>query len=376
MLNIDAPPDTFAYKIAVENKQLGWFLTDYKFNLFDLIFKTLELLENPLLKEYYFDWDLELSFFFTSPKCVEIPQSNYTVTNIPYILENSEKVKKTLKNLNLTLKKDGFNLYYLESTKVQELSLPSYIFPYPMFSKLLDFWRYFFYYSKKNAKDNIKYLLEAGCMGVFPYVLAQKNPDLFSNISKQDLRLLSTFSHVYYEHDLDFIDPTNLIDVKNILKLEKNYGIEFYALLEKLKRLPSEKELGDWVLKQTISYELDVKISVLPNKKLEVEYGWCIYELTTISDLEKEAKLQKNCLAGYISELKTTKFRFFSIRKKDLIFSVLFRDDTLVEIKGFKNQRLETYSKEIREEIEYTLFIIKEKIQDGNKKLISQDIFS
>ena len=146
--------------------------------------------------------------------------------------------------------------------------------------------------------------------------------------------------------------------------------------MEKLRRLPTEKELTDWELKQTINAELDVKISVLPNKKLEVEYGWCVYELTTIAELQKEAKIQKNCLAGYVSELKTNQFRFFSIRKKDLIFSVLFRDDKLVEIKGFKNQRLETYPREIREEIEYTLFIIKEKIQDGNQKLISKDIFS
>jgi hypothetical protein len=252
----------------------------------------------------------------------------------------------------------------------------SYLYFYYTFSNLLDFWRYFFYYSKTNVKENIRSLLNFGCEETFPYLLLQKDPYLFSNISKQNLKLLSDFSYRYFEHDLDFINPTNLKEVRAILKLEKKHDIKFYALLEKLRRLPTEKELLDWELKQTINYELDVKISIFPNKKLEIEYGWCIYELTTISELKKEAKVQKNCLAGYVSELRIPFFKFFSIRKKDLIFSVLFKDDKLQEIKGFKNQRLETYPKEIREEIEYALLIIKEKIQDGNQKLISENIFS
>jgi hypothetical protein len=374
MLNIDAPPDTFAYKIAVENKQLGWFFPVSNFNLFDLIFETIDRLKDPSLKSYYFDWELELSFLFTLKDFYSFDASTFLVGNIPYILQNSERIKEVMKTLNLTIKK-GCELYYLDYKVPRKITLLPYIVNYAIFFNVIDFWRYFFYYAKSNIKENVKVLLDFGCEETFPYLLVQKSPHLFSNITKQHLKVLSDFSSRYYEHNLFFINPTNLKEVRTILKLEKKYGLKFYALLEKLQRLPTEKELADWETKLKINSKLDVKVSIFPNKKLEIEYGWTIYEMTTIEELEEEAKVQKNCLAGYVSELKTNQFRFFSIRKKDLIFSALFRDDKLMEIKGFKNQIVETYPRDIREEIEYALLIIKEKIQDGNQKLISKNIF-
>jgi hypothetical protein len=374
MLNIDAPPNTFAYKIAVENKQLGWFLTDYKFNLFDLIFETIDRLKDPSLSSYYFDWELELSFLFTLRDYYSFDASTFLVGNIPYILQNAKRIEDILKTLNLGLKK-GSELYYLDFIPTRKVTLLPYLVKHSIFSNLIDFWRYFFYYSKANVKENVQTLLDFGCEETFPYLLVQKSPHLFSNISKQNLKLLSDFSHTYYEHNLFFINPTNLKDVRAILKLEKKYDFKFYALLEKLQRLPTEKELVDWEFQLQIKEVLDVKVSILPNKKLEVEYGWCVYELTTISELKEEAKVQKNCLSGYVSELQTSHYRFFSIRKKDLIFSALFREDTLKELKGFKNKGVGTYPREIKEELEYVLLIITEKIKDGNQKLISKNIF-
>lgn len=369
MLNIDAEIETFAYKVAVENKQLGFFINNSDFNLFDLIFDTLKRLENPQFKSFYFDWDLELSFIFEmadlfTPDCL-------MVLNVPFILENADYVKDSLNKLNLVIEQEeSLSFSYLKFKSKKETFIDKRFLPshgHLAIKNLFDFWRYFNYYAKKNVKETILLFLNKNVDEDFPYLVVKENPSLFNQITNQNLKALTEFSFKYFEHNLFFISLGNLSEIKKVLKLEKKYGVKIYALLESLNRFPTNQELKDWEIKVDIDFNKDLKIPLIKNKKLTVEFGWEIYELVSKKDLVEEAKYQHNCLEGYVPSLANSNHRFFSCRKKAERFTMRFIGTKLIECKGRFNKLINTYSQNIQEEIEYCILTIKEILKNGRK---------
>lgn len=367
MLNINANPDTFAYQIAIKNKQLGFFILDTNFNLFDLIFETIKELKNKSLKNYYFDWDLELSFIFDMnalfyPDC-------FLISNIPFILENNSLVKKTLNQLGLFIERDDFGFSYLRQGRKKDTFILSKYLPEAnrlQVKQLWDFWRYFNYYAKKNVKENIESFLSNDVDECFPYLLVKENPSIFNQITKRDLKKLTDFSFNYFEHDLSFVSFKNWEEINRLSELEKEYGIKIFALLNSLKRFPTNQELKDWEARIDIDFNKDLKVPIIPNKKITVEFGWEINELVSKKDLTEEAHYQHNCLEGYVCHLSQINHRFFSCRKRTERFTMFFIDSKLMECKGKFNKWVTTYPQDIREELDYCILTIKELLNGRN----------
>lgn len=361
MLNINAPPETFAYRVAQDKRQLGWFFnfTEDKINLFDLIFETKEELRN--FPDYYFDWELELYFFFQMSK--DLYNLSLLVSNIPFILKNTTLVKKTLKSLNLDLKESCGNYYLTFQTFNFKNVIPNFIFNTPNLifnTNAFDFWRYYYFYIKKGDKLLIESFLKRVLNLDFVYDTCKINPLFFRNISKKELDKLCSFLQIRENHFLFFIDPTDFNSINQVLKLEKKYGNKIYGLINQLKRLPTKVELETWLLSYTLKFSRDLKPSILENKVLNLEYGWQIYELVSPKDLSEESIYQHNCLEGYQNCLSDLDYRFFSCRKKDLRFSVLFIKNTLKEVKGRFNKSINTFPRNIQDEINYILITLEE----------------
>lgn len=363
MLNINAPNYSFAYKVAIENKQLGWFFNkDKSVNLFDLIFKTKKELKK--YPDYYFDWNLDL-FFFKSCFPISLFNESYLIKNIPFILDNSSLVKETLYSLNISFLE--FNhTYYLDLSKLNfKFDLPKVEYEETFYTDF-DFWRYFYFYTSKQIRQNLTSIIVGDDEVKLIDKICKIKPNFFSNISKRDLKNIELFIPRYYEHNLDFLDCTDLSVISKVLKLEKKYGIKIFGLLSLLQRLPTDKEIKEWEINLKLDLQKDLRLPVLENKLLKLEYGWQVHELTTKLDLMEEATYQHNCLQGFINTLSNPDYNFFSCRKNKERFTVLFINGKLHEYKGRFNKDVSKFSQEIREELEYILLNLEVKI-NGRK---------
>ena len=304
-----------------------------------------QLREDPSLREYYFNWELELDTFLIIPNLVLLNrelrvESSAEYINNPSVRERASKLKMSFWDSEGTtyctippMKENPNHEWIIRfySEPFARLVCPDWEGKYTLFNY---FNNLFLTLNKGNKSivlevmriltDSVGGLNGSVTYNVYPIFQMLKEVSIYlkmgNKLPKNWSKALRGYS-LTLEHNLNFLNsPTvkTLLDdfatYSTLDTMYRKYGLEYLGLMENRQQFIAEEDFKDWYSKKLFTDSRDLILSIYPNKK-KTFLGWEIQELTSKRDFDLEGKRQHHCIAGYAPLDGTVTSRYFTFSK-------------------------------------------------------------